>query len=375
MESIQTNGSLHPVDPTAVFGRRIAAFIIDVVIPILIGSTFFARLTSVEYVGTDARAREICDLAAEQGKSEFCSASDQSVILIEPGAQMIVLGLFLYFVLALLIIPSITGGSLGKLLLGLRVVHQSSFEKAGFGGHLLRWILLIVDTFPWFLPLTGLILGLASRGHRRVGDFAANTLVVNKSYVGTPTLVPGVNDDAVSIKPLPGLWEPPIQPPPAEPPHTEPIAHAPITEQPAYGSDPVPETSGDVDVEARYDREPEPTPEPEVASQSQASQPGVEAPMWMRHATPISSGIPSLRPGWSGVSLRASGSRLASSCLGSRASGLIEYRDGAQSSLQVMLQQRGGQCLDLGGGSGCILAEDAAEPPVEDLPHEINGLL
>ncbi len=280
MESIQPNDPV-PADPTAVFGRRCFAYIIDFVILFAVAVIAISSMATLEEVDDPAVAAQICENYEDLNNGDVCLDLESAVFVFEAD-KFIPLGILILAIAVLnsVIISTITGGSVGKLAVGLRVVDQSTFERASFLKHLLRWILLIVDTFPWFLivPLTGLILGLASRGHRRVGDFAAKTLVVKKSHVGRPTLVPGVNEAAVSPMGLPGLWNPPIQPPPTQPPPTEPIAPSPITEQPTTAVDPAPDTSGVPEPHA--DGAPEPSPEPDLASQGQASQPGVDAPMW-----------------------------------------------------------------------------------------------
>ena len=57
---------------------------------------------------------------------------------------------------------------------------------------LVRWVLWIVDGFPYFLPLVGFIVGLTTVGHRRVGDMAAKTFVVRRAAMGSPIVVPGL---------------------------------------------------------------------------------------------------------------------------------------------------------------------------------------
>ena len=280
MESIQPNDPV-PADPTAVFGRRCFAYIIDFVILLVVVVIAISSLATFDEVDEPAMAAQICEHYEDLNNGDVCLDLETAVFVFEAN-KFDSLGILILAIAVLnsVIISTITGGSVGKLAVGLRVVDKSTFQRAGFLKHLLRWILLIVDSFPWIvvIPLTGLILGLASRGHRRVGDFAAGTLVVKKSHVGRPTLVPGVNEAAVSPMGLPGLWDPPTQAPPTLAPPTEPIAPSPITEQPTTAFDPAPDTSGVPEPHAGG--APEPTPEPDVASQGQASQPGVDAPMW-----------------------------------------------------------------------------------------------
>ena len=110
------------------------------------------------------------------------------------------------------------GGSVGKLLFGLRTVDKNTGAVAGFGKSFVRWILWVVDGFPYCLPLVGLITGLSTKGHRRVGDMAAGTLVVGKASVGTPPAYPG---GPVGAPPV-GGWSPPPPPGGFAPPRSWP---------------------------------------------------------------------------------------------------------------------------------------------------------
>ena len=96
-----------------------------------------------------------------------------------------------------------SGYSIGKAVMGLRVVKQSDGQLAGIGANGLRWLLGIIDFGPCLLP--GLITGLTTKGHRRIGDMAASTLVVDKSQVGVAPVVPGLTSPEVA----PPAWTPP----------------------------------------------------------------------------------------------------------------------------------------------------------------------
>lgn len=285
MESIQPNDPAS-ADPTAVFGRRSFAYIIDFLILFVVGVVAVFSMATLEEVDDPVLAKQICEHYEALNNGDVCVDLDSAVFVFEAAGFNTLFWLTLAIaVLNSVVISSITGGSLGKLAVGVRVVDKSTFSKAGFGKQLLRWILLIADTFPWIVivPLTGLILGLASKGHRRVGDLAAKTLVVDKRYVGRPTPVPGVNEVAGPTTTVPGFWDPPVQPPPvqpppARPPTTEPIPSAPVTGQPPAATDPAPDTPAVVEPNA--DQAAEPTPAPETGYQAEAQQPGVGAPMW-----------------------------------------------------------------------------------------------
>src|SRR3546814_18146228 len=62
----------------------------------------------------------------------------------------------------------------------------------GLGKALLRWVLWVLDGFPYVLPLVGGIVALTTVGHRRVGDMAAKTFVVDRGAMGSPIVVPGL---------------------------------------------------------------------------------------------------------------------------------------------------------------------------------------
>lgn len=280
MESIQPNDPV-PADPTAVFGRRCFAYIIDFLILFVVGVIAVFSMSTLDEVDDPALATQICEHYEALNNGDVCVDLDSAVFVFEAD-KFNNLFLLILAIAALnsVIVSSITGGSLGKLAVGVRVVDKNTFQKAGIGKQALRWILLIVDSFPWvvIVPLTGLILGLASKGHRRVGDFAAKTLVVDKKSVGRSTLVPGVNEVAVPTTTVPGLWDPPVQAPPSRPPVAEPSASAPITEQPPAAVDPATDPSAIVEPPA--DGTAEPPPAAEASHQEEASQPGVDAPMW-----------------------------------------------------------------------------------------------
>jgi hypothetical protein len=108
---------------------------------------------------------------------------------------------------------------IGKLLLGIRTVREDG-RAAGMGKALVRWLLWIVDGFPYFLPLVGFIVALTSTGHRRVGDMAAKTFVVRKAAMGSPIIVPGLTAPPVMEPAVAGAWgasAPPVGTPPGQP--------------------------------------------------------------------------------------------------------------------------------------------------------------
>jgi uncharacterized RDD family membrane protein YckC len=203
--SVIAQTEMPPSDPTAVVGRRILAYIIDFVILAVLVVVLFANLASSEEQSSAFQAELTCELINNNPDADYvCINADTTVILIETG-QFALIGLItlLYGFVTHMLLPAITGFSPGKAMVGLRIVNQETFAKAGFGANFLRWILWIVDSAPWCFPLVGLITGLSSNGHRRVGDMAAKTVVIDRKWMDHPLPIAGVNAVA-PLMPAPG---------------------------------------------------------------------------------------------------------------------------------------------------------------------------
>ncbi len=78
----------------------------------------------------------------------------------------------LYFIL----LEGMLGGTIGKLILGMRIVNERG-ENPGIGAALIRNLLRIVDFLPLFY-LLGMILVATSQRKQRLGDRVAGTYVV-----------------------------------------------------------------------------------------------------------------------------------------------------------------------------------------------------
>lgn len=213
------------MDTTAVMGKRIGAYIIDAVIGIIITVVMF-------FVVADSFDTPI-DPCGDDSSPALCFYADGTVVFAEGSdAALVFLTSFAAWLVMHAVISSLAGGSPGKLMVGLRVVDQETGRRAGWGKNIARTLLWIVDGQPLGLPLVGLISGVASKGHRRVGDMVAKTLVVDKASVGQPPVVPGLTAPPVggypaqpagATPPPPGGFTPP--PPggfPAPPPGTPP---------------------------------------------------------------------------------------------------------------------------------------------------------
>jgi uncharacterized RDD family membrane protein YckC len=203
-----------PQDPTAVVGRRIVAFAID----FLLGMALAIGLAVPQIqdrVQTVSAAEFECGGTLDSGgperkpiDSDLCWELDGEVNFVpadESGGvtAAVYLGFFGLGLVNNVLLQSATGASLGKLLLGLRVIRNDG-RVAGIGWQFLRWVLMLVDSFCCFLP--GAVLVFSTKGHRRIGDMAASTLVVPKAQVGTAPIVPGVTAPAAPGQPVPGSW-------------------------------------------------------------------------------------------------------------------------------------------------------------------------
>ena len=185
---------------------------------------------------------------------------------------VIVLIWLAWVLISTVILPAITGWSVGKLIVGIRIVKADTFEKAGFGANIVRALVWMLDAFPYFLPGLGGVLMLATDKNQRLGDLAASTLVVRAASVGRPPVAvpspsapppvgaftppsPGT-PPSPSAQPTPGTPPPPTgfgappatsPPPPAgppagtpAPPATPPASAPPVFTSPAAGAPPMP---------------------------------------------------------------------------------------------------------------------------------------
>jgi uncharacterized RDD family membrane protein YckC len=176
-------------DPTAVTGKRIGAFLIDLVVMAIVG--FVLVLTFVEFIEyqepfVPRHVRNICpDTGFQMINNELCIASEDSVLYADSIGPVQPLN-FLISLMVFVVWQGLSGLTPGKALVGIRTVNAQG-TPPGILRAFLRWVLLIVDLFPWCIPgLTGLIVANSSKGHRRVGDMVASTYVIDKAYLGQP---------------------------------------------------------------------------------------------------------------------------------------------------------------------------------------------
>ena len=239
-------------DPTAVMGRRILAWILDLVLFAGVVLGVFAALAAPVDI-PQGFVLDACERlqALDSDEARGCIELGDTAYITstaDTGIQTLTtLGYFAFFVL----LQGLTGASPGKLLTGLRVVDEEG-RRAGVGRSLVRTLLWVIDGAPWFLPLVGFVTGLTSTGHRRVGDLAAKTYVVSRAAVGAPPIPPEVAQFGAptwsppTAAPAPQSWAP--APPAAERPTLpaaspqampEPDVTTPVDEAPPeVGADP-----------------------------------------------------------------------------------------------------------------------------------------
>jgi hypothetical protein len=231
-----------PADPTAVVGRRIGAYVINAVILILaffIGGQLadFKSEEIPEGFSSAFDDRSVCDIIEEDSDISTCFEINDTVYYTDTGGATFILWApwLIVAVLNHIVLAGATGASVGKHIVGLRIVKKDTGQIAGMGACALRSVLWIVDAIPYCFPIVGLVTGLTTKGHRRVGDMAAGTLVVGKADVGRPPVVPGLTAVAMApgYAPAGAPWAPPpaptwgTPPPPAADPWGAPPPAAP----------------------------------------------------------------------------------------------------------------------------------------------------
>jgi len=165
---------------TKVVGRRVVAFIFDLLLSWIVAvPLFFALATEAP---KDARP--------DLGGVHVRVTSGDHLYYVTGGRAVayvaIVLALGLAYWVAL---PGATGATLGQRMLGVRVVGEDG-RPAGFGRNLVRQLMLVVDCF--FFYLVGLLTALLSRANQRVGDMVARTWVVRAGSEAVDATAPGL---------------------------------------------------------------------------------------------------------------------------------------------------------------------------------------
>jgi uncharacterized RDD family membrane protein YckC len=173
-------------DPTNVRGRRIGAVFIDFAL-LLIPSLLIASWSLEKR--TDVTS---CDQVEASIKSCITLGND---IYVATGGRIVAWQLLsaLLGVVYYVILQGLTGSTIGKRLVGVRVVDAAG-AVCGVPRAMVRYLPLLL---PALIPVVGPALGglialaefiliLANRRHQRMGDLMAKTFVVRHEAVGQP---------------------------------------------------------------------------------------------------------------------------------------------------------------------------------------------
>jgi RDD family len=201
-------------DPTAVMGRRVAAWVVDSVIILAPSVALFTNeLEFLEESDLDQSGTDFCEDYMDRNEGVCVDVGDRVYfsdgVPVAPWAAFLGLSVLIY-----VLIQGLKGWTPGKLLFGIRTVAGDG-RAPGIGRAAIRWLFLIVDGLC--AGLVGFIVALTSRGHRRVGDMAAKTFVVGGRYMGHPIAVPGMTTNYTPYPAHPGY---PGDRPPADQPQT-----------------------------------------------------------------------------------------------------------------------------------------------------------
>lgn len=210
-----------PRDPTAVLGRRFAAYAIDGLFGLLAVAVVLSLAKRQSYRHAPSDVCEILRARRAPSSSIVCVRLGSHALEWTQRAVFVAYGAgALVGILNLVVLPALSGASVGKHVVGLCVVDERG-QKAGLGRTIVRWLMLVIDGGIF---LVGLITVLATHPHRRVGDLAAGTYVVAKQTLGVPVgaaLAQSYARPQAEVgfrgRPVPGWAPPPGAPAPAPP--------------------------------------------------------------------------------------------------------------------------------------------------------------
>jgi uncharacterized RDD family membrane protein YckC len=241
--------------PTDVMGRRIGAYLLNgLFAAIIIGGltllVLFIAKPGTRYNNvfdqTGHTAQYYCDNydTDHPNNNKICIANGDHVTLIGIGPVIgSVLGFSVaFFFLNNVLLEGLTGASVGKHIVGLRVVRRDG-SKPGIGWAALRTLLLWIPD-GILGGIVGLIVASINGDHQRVGDMAAGTYVVDKHAAGQPPVAlpmpyaaypppvattPGPQWGAQPAPPAQGSFGP--APAPTQAPAAAPVAAQPQWDQ------------------------------------------------------------------------------------------------------------------------------------------------
>ncbi|MGH9209676.1 MAG: protein kinase domain-containing protein [Acidimicrobiales bacterium] len=172
-------------DPTAVLGRRVVAAVLDGVFVLVLAAVFFfgavvARYDKVPVPPEASGPQEACDVLGRSSTS--CVTVGRDVYVATGGSLTFPPFVALAALVVLVLVQGLTGATLGKLLVGLRMVGPGG-RPAGLIRAFVRTACLVVDGLPWVVPILGWLIARHTTHHRRLGDIVARTVVVRRRAV------------------------------------------------------------------------------------------------------------------------------------------------------------------------------------------------
>ncbi len=192
---------------------------LGIVIYIVLFILLSRRAPPFTYVG---RVSNVC-----AGRGVSCASFGHRYVD-GPRRFVLQLGELAYLVGVFVLQRGLTGSTLGTRVMGVVTVGHDG-RPIGPLRALWRSVAGIVDYLPCCVPIVGIATIFATTGHRRVGDMAARSLVVDRDHLGSPVLVPGL-DTGVSagaaafgappVPPVPSTGPPTRGPPTSYPPTT-----------------------------------------------------------------------------------------------------------------------------------------------------------
>jgi uncharacterized RDD family membrane protein YckC len=164
-------------DATAVLPRRVLAFALDAVVPLVVFVLLFAVLGKTydkqgDFI--DLSGVHVCNMLRARTDAAFCfetSRTAHTLTGLEAAAVLVIPALL--SLVNLVVLQGVVGASVGKQITRLRVVDAAG-GAPGMGRALVRWVLLVVDG----ACLLGLLIAAVTRPHRRIGDVVAGTYVI-----------------------------------------------------------------------------------------------------------------------------------------------------------------------------------------------------
>ena len=209
--------TLHPgaaADPGRAVGLRLAAWLVDLLLYVLVSFLTFLPLAERAEDPPAGFGDGFCTRLGKTNAFNECFNLNGTAWYTTGGRSLAHMALLLAWFLGIhVLLQGLKGGSLGKLATGVRVVREDG-SPPGVGRALVRSLLWVVDGLPCCAPLVGLITMLSTRRKQRVGDLAAKTFVVRATERGLPV----VSGDQPSPQPPAGYPQPPGYPPAGYPP-------------------------------------------------------------------------------------------------------------------------------------------------------------